>query len=165
MKKPCDELQPFICERDIDQQSIPLTVRCGNAEAPLSSTIITTTMSSSSSSTHRPPPPITTRTTITAPSRHPTVSFIQPPIVNEEFPPEVFKTDKFVQKAMPTINSEPIETATETRTSSIDPSKTFLNIFFLNFSIKFLDILAAVLGGIAIAIFSMNIIVCFMCKR
>ena len=54
LKRPCDEFQAFICERDINRQSIPLTVRCGNAQAPLSSTIITTTTMITAASTRRP---------------------------------------------------------------------------------------------------------------
>lgn len=122
-KRPCNELQAFICERDLNRQLIPLMVRCGNAEAPLSSsTIITTTTS----------------------TRRPTVSFIQPPIVHEEIPSPISQPHIFV----PTINPEQAQTTNETKTSSIDP-----------------NILAAILGGVAIAIFSVNIIVCYICKR
>ncbi|CAF3414030.1 unnamed protein product [Rotaria socialis] len=48
----------------------------------------------------------------------------------------------------PSINTEHIETVIETKSNSIDP-----------------NILAAVLGGIALAIFSVNIIICYICKR
>ncbi|CAF2765614.1 unnamed protein product [Rotaria sp. Silwood2] len=137
IKRPCDELQAFICERDINRQSIPLTVRCGNAQAPLSSTIIITTPSSP------PPPPITTIITST---RRPTVSFIQPPIVHEKIPSSsIYEPDNFFPSVIPSVNTE---TTMETKISSIDP-----------------NILAAVLGGVALAIFSVNIIVCYICKR
>ncbi|CAF4552879.1 unnamed protein product, partial [Rotaria socialis] len=43
--------------------------------------------------------------------------------------------------------TEHIETVIETKSNSIDP-----------------NILAAVLGGIALAIFSVNIIICYICK-
>ncbi|CAF3823419.1 unnamed protein product [Rotaria sordida] len=131
IKIPCDEQHAFICERDINRQSIPLTVRCGNAQAPLSSTIITTTT---------PPPPPPPTTTIITSTRRPTVSFIQPPIVHEEIPSPIYKPDDFVPSITPEQN--------ETKTNSIDP-----------------NILAAILGGIALAIFSINIIVCYICKR
>jgi hypothetical protein len=129
LKRPCEEFQAFICERDINRQSIPLTVRCGNAELPLSSTIITTTITTDS-------------------TRRPTVSFIQPPIVHEEIPSPIYKQHFFVPPVIPTINTEQAKTTIDTKTNSIDP-----------------NILAAVLGGIAIAIFSVNIIVCYICKR
>ncbi|CAF0765862.1 unnamed protein product [Rotaria sp. Silwood1] len=137
IKRPCDELQAFICERDINRQSIPLTVRCGNAQAPLSSTIIITTPSSSSS----PPQPTTTIITST---RRPTVSFIQPPIVHEEIPSSIYKPHDFLSS----INTQQVEPIIETKTNSIDP-----------------NILASILGGVALAIFSVNIIVCYICKR
>ncbi|CAF1247014.1 unnamed protein product [Rotaria magnacalcarata] len=137
IKRPCDELQSFICERDINRQSIPLAVRCGNAQAPLSSTITTTTTSSSSPTT-----------TITTTTRRPTDSFIQPPIVQGKITLHVDKQNYFTSAVTPSINTEPIETVIETKSNSIDP-----------------NILAAVLGGIALVIFSVNIIVCYICKR
>jgi hypothetical protein len=42
MKKPCNEEQAFICERDINQHSIPLTVRCGNTQSTIVSSTETT---------------------------------------------------------------------------------------------------------------------------
>ncbi|CAF3626323.1 unnamed protein product [Adineta steineri] len=131
--RSCQELQAFICERDIDQQALPLTVRCGNLQTPLSSsTIITTTTTTTPS------------TTITTSSHRPTVSFIQPPIVHEDTSSLLSKHDIYI----PPINTDQTKTTIEPKTNSIDP-----------------NILAAILGGIAIAIFSVNIIVCYICKR
>lgn len=112
LKRPCEELQAFICERDINRQSIPLTVRCGNAQIPLSTTIITTTTT------------ITPKTTIIPDNtRRPTVSFIQPPIVHEEIPSTVYKQNVFVPSVIPSTDSEQqSKTTIETKTSSIDPS-------------------------------------------
>jgi hypothetical protein len=103
LKRPCNELQAFVCERDINRQSIPLTVRCGNDRAPLSSSTI-----------------ITTTTTIlsTTSTRRPTVSFIQPPIVHEEIPSLISQQRVFI----PSINTEQTATTIETKTNSIDPS-------------------------------------------
>jgi hypothetical protein len=117
LKRPCEEYHAFICERDINQQLIPLTVRCGNAQIPLSSTIITTT---------------TMITTIDS-TRRPTDSFIQPPIVHEDIPSPIYKQHLFVPPMIPSINSEQAKTTIETKTSSIDPSRTnqFLFLFLL----------------------------------
>lgn len=158
IKRPCNELQAFICERDINRRSIPLTVRCGNAQAPLSSTIITTTTTSSSSSVS---------TIITTSTRRPTVSFIQPPIVHENIPSPIYKNNNFAPTVTSLINSEPVEIEIDKKTNSIDPSnikKYFIKWFSVNLFL-ILDILAAILGGVAIAIFSVNIIVCFLCRR
>ncbi|UJR35112.1 hypothetical protein I4U23_027883 [Adineta vaga] len=137
-KRPCHELQAFICERDTDQQSIPLTVRCGNDQVPLSTTTITTTTLSSSIRTTI----ITTNAAVRA--SPPTVSFVQPPIDQVEISSLASKEHIFV----PAINPEQSLTTVEPKTNSFDP-----------------NILAAILGGIAIAIFSVNIIVCYVCKR
>ncbi len=120
LKRPCEEFQAFICERDINRQSIPLTVRCGNAELPLSSTIITTTITTDS-------------------TRRPTVSFIQPPIVHEEIPSPIYKQHFFVPPVIPTINTEQAKTTIDTKTNSIDPSKINLILFFnkINLSVLF----------------------------
>jgi hypothetical protein len=150
LKRPCNEFHAFICERDINQQSIPLTVRCGNAQASLSSTIITTT---------------TTAPTPTTSTRRPTVAFIQPPIVHEDIPPPLYKQQSLVPSVFPSINKEQEKTTVQTKSSSIDPSINKFYYFNKTFFSSFLDILAAVLGGVAIAIFSVNIIVCYICKR
>jgi hypothetical protein len=48
-KRPCDEEHAFICERNINQQSIPLTIRCGNPQSTtippiqITTTTVTTT--------------------------------------------------------------------------------------------------------------------------
>jgi hypothetical protein len=115
LKRPCNELQAFVCERDINRQSIPLTVRCGNDRAPLSSsTIITTTITTILSTTS---------------TRRPTVSFIQPPIVHEEIPSLISQQHVFI----PSINTEQTPTTIETKTNSIDPSekKTQTNLFII----------------------------------
>lgn len=138
LKRPCDEYQSFICERDIHRQSVPLTVRCGNAKAPLTTTTISTTTATAAKA-------------ITIPStRRPTVPFIQPPIGNDEIlsVPSISKQEIYEPSVLPSINSEQDQTTIETKTNSIDP-----------------NILAAVLGGVAIAIFVVNIIVCYICKR
>ncbi|CAF4392684.1 unnamed protein product, partial [Adineta steineri] len=83
-------------------------------------------------------------TTITTSSHRPTVSFIQPPIVHEDTSSLLSKHDIYI----PPINTDQTKTTIEPKTNSIDP-----------------NILAAILGGIAIAIFSVNIIVCYICKR
>lgn len=149
LKRPCDEQQAFICEREIHRQLIPLTVRCGNAQTTLSSTLITTTT-------------IPIRTTSTS---RPTVSFIQPPVEHDHIPSPVYKQQHlFVPAVSPSISTDKPKTTIETKTNSIDPSKNPPPS--LSLLIHFpLDILAAILGGIAIAIFSVNIVVCYICKR
>jgi len=116
IKRPCNEEYGFICERDINRQSIPLTIRCGNIQSTtISSTKIT-------------PIIITQRTSIEQLS-----STINP---------------KFHKKKLNTINS------------SMNPKiQTIKSLFFL------LDILAMVLGGIAIMILSLNILICYTCKK
>ena len=119
IKKSCQEEQAFICEREMNKQSIPLTIRCGNIQ--------TTTIPSTKLTT-------TTTTTTTTTART-TTQFI-PPIANKK-----------LQKP-----------------DTIDPSrKIFWSIN--HYSIISLAILAAVLCGIAIVIFSVNIVICFLCKR
>ncbi|CAF1522589.1 unnamed protein product, partial [Adineta steineri] len=48
LKHPCQDEQAFICERDINRQSIPLTIHCGNVPSttipPMKSSITTTTI-------------------------------------------------------------------------------------------------------------------------
>lgn len=110
LKRPCDEQQAFICERDIHRQLIPLTVRCGNAQTTLSSTIITITTTTAI--------PIIPTSTL-----HPTVSFIQPPVEHEDIPSPVYKQHLFVPAISPSINTEQPKTTIETKTNSIDPSK------------------------------------------
>ena len=103
LKRPCDELQAFICERDINQQSILLTVRCGNAQAPITSIITTTTR-----------------------TRRPTVSFIQPPIEHEEISLATHRQDSFVSLLPPMVtsmNTKQEKSTIETKSNSIDPSK------------------------------------------
>ena len=109
LKRPCDELQAFICERDINQQSIPITVRCGNAQAPLSSTITRTTSTILPSS-------IITATT----KQYPTVSFIQLPIVHKEISSPIYKQSHFISPVIPSVNTE---STIATKTDSFDPSK------------------------------------------
>lgn len=45
IKRPCNEEYTFICERDLKQQSVPLTIRCGNIQSRInpSTQIITKT--------------------------------------------------------------------------------------------------------------------------
>ncbi len=122
LKRPCEEFQAFICERDINRQSIPLTVRCGNAQSPLSSTIITT---------------ITT----TASTRRPTVSFIQPPIVHEDSPSPIYKQQVFVPPVVSSIKSEQAKTTVETKSSSIDPSmKNIISSLIIPINLFFFQI-------------------------
>ena len=123
---------------------------CGNAQTTLSSTIITITTTAI--------PIITTSTS------RPTVSFIQPPVEHEDIPSPVYKQHLFVPAISPSISTEQPKTTIETKTNSIDPSKINQSFSFFLHSLP-LDILAAVLGGIAIAIFSVNIVVCYICKR
>ena len=127
LKRPCDEQQAFICERDINRQSIPLTVRCGNAQSTLSSTIITTT----------PPSPTTTIASITTSTPRPTVSFIQPPVGRDDIPSSLYKPHLFVPSISPSVNTEQPKTTIETKTSSIDPSKIHRLFLFPNQSICF----------------------------
>jgi hypothetical protein len=62
--------------------------------------------------------------TTTDSTRRPTVSFIQPPIVHEDIPSPIYKQHLFVPPMVPSINSEQAKTTIETKTSSIDPSRT-----------------------------------------
>ena len=41
-KRPCIEEQAFICERNINRQPIPLTIRCGSDKSPMTSSTKTT---------------------------------------------------------------------------------------------------------------------------
>jgi hypothetical protein len=103
IKRPCSEAQAFICERDINRQSIPLTVRCGN--------IRPTTISSIK-------PIITTITKTTVPTtEHTTMSFIQPENISEE--------NLFVQQQL----SSTIYNKSQMTTNTIDPS---MNNRFIN---------------------------------
>lgn len=87
-----------------------------------------------------------------------------PPVEHDDIPSPLYKPHLFVPSISPSINAEQSKTANETKTSSIDPSKID-GLFFISLIHLLLDILAAVLGGIAIAIFSVNIVVCYICKR
>lgn len=94
----------------MDQQTIPLTVRCGNDQLLLSSTTIATTTSSMQ----------TTIMTTNAAVRgsDPTVSLIQPSIDEEDIPSSISKEHIVV----PDINPEQSLTTIESKTSSFDPS-------------------------------------------
>lgn len=50
MKRPCNEEQAFICQRDEKQHRVPLTIRCGNIQ-PSTMMMITTTTTTSMEST------------------------------------------------------------------------------------------------------------------
>ncbi|CAF5134696.1 unnamed protein product, partial [Rotaria magnacalcarata] len=64
-KRSCNEEQAFICERDINRQSIPLTVKCGNVQKTtmLPMKTITRTIESSLTSSSSPLLSSSTKTT------------------------------------------------------------------------------------------------------
>ncbi|CAF1490515.1 unnamed protein product, partial [Adineta steineri] len=113
LKHPCQDEQAFICERDINRQSIPLTIHCGNVPS--------TTIPPMKSS-------ITTTTTI-ATIQHSSISFIQ----------QVKRIEQL---------STTIKTKSQTTKNNIDS-----------------NILAAIISGIAMVILSINIVVCYLCKK
>ena len=161
LKRPCDEYQSFICERDIHRQSVPLTVRCGNAKAPLITTISSTTTTTTTTTITTT---MTVKTITMSSTRRPTVPFIQPPIENEILSIPSMSKQEIYEPPAP-IDLEQVQITIETKTNSIDPSKMIIRFEIVVLSSIFSDILAAILGGVAIAIFVVNIIVCYICKR
>lgn len=121
LKRPCNELNAFICERNINRQPIPLTVRCGNAPLPVlpitSTTIQTSTTEKTTRNSMRP--------------TRPTVAFIQPPIVSKEISMSNNEENIFhrQEKIMKTTNSPEQMTATETKQNIIDPSMFRFHLF------------------------------------
>ncbi|CAF0832043.1 unnamed protein product [Rotaria sp. Silwood1] len=130
IKRPCNEEQAFICERDMNRQSIPLTARCGNVQP---TTILSTKRTTTTVVT-------TTTTTIMSSTQHATISFIH----HEKIALKNIEENFFIEQSSSTIKNK----VRKTTTNFIDP-----------------NILAAILIGIAIVIFIVNVFVCCICKR
>ncbi|CAF2797307.1 unnamed protein product [Rotaria sp. Silwood2] len=140
IKRPCNEEQAFICERDMNRQSIPLTVRCGNVQP---TTILSTKKKSTTAATKTTTTTtvtVTTTTTIITSTQRTTISFGH----QEKIALKDIEENIFLQQSSSTINNK----LQKTTKNFIDPNT-----------------LAAILTGIAIVIFSVNIFVCCMCKR
>ncbi|CAF1154731.1 unnamed protein product, partial [Didymodactylos carnosus] len=148
VKKPCEDAYAFICERDALRESVPLSVRCGNAQQRMfPSSIMTTTTSSSTT--------LSTISTIVS-----TTSEIKFPIIKRTRRPHYYNersnnnnsnNEVYIQQIDPIaakINELNVQTQQSSTKRTLDPT-----------------ILAAALGGVAIAIFSVNIVVCYMCRR
>ena len=109
--------------------------------------------------------------TTTRTLRRPTVPFIQSPIVREEISLVNNERETFASPSLPAsyerVNSQEEKTTAESKTSSIDPSTSTSQTSHQIDKTESLclDVLAAVLAGIAIGIFFVNIIICYMCKR
>ncbi|CAF1556039.1 unnamed protein product [Adineta ricciae] len=116
LKRPCTEEQAFICERDINRQSLPLTIRCGN---PLSTTISSTTFSTTTAIIY---------------------SHLTTPSEQRE------------------IYTQPKSSTESTSTVLIEKSQRPTNIIDSS-------ILAAIIGGICVVVLSVNIVVCYICKK
>jgi len=171
LKRPCDEMQAFICEREINRQSIPLTVRCGNAPIPSS-----LPLSTISSSTTLPTTIITTMKTtlttkLTARSSHPTVPFIQPPVDHKDISANDFEEQDSIdvvpsyEQILSSIqHQQSTSSSSSSSSSSASPASTFAATETKSNLID-PNILAAILGGIALAIMSVNIMICYLCKR
>ena len=103
LKRPCSELQAFICEREINRQSIPLTVRCGNAPAPVLSM------------TH-PTVPL---------SQPPTVAAVSPSIDEEDIvdAPAVPSIEPILSSTDRQEHQQQSTTTIESKSTSIDRSK------------------------------------------
>ncbi|CAF1252897.1 unnamed protein product [Rotaria sordida] len=132
IKRPCNEEQAFICERDMNRQSIPLTVHCGNAQ---STTILSTKRTTTTVITTT-----TTTTTMIPSTQRTTISFIH----QENISLKNIEENFVLQQSSSTINNK----VQKIPTNFIDS-----------------NILAAILTGIAIVIFSVNIVVCCVCKK
>ncbi|CAF3376056.1 unnamed protein product [Rotaria sp. Silwood1] len=130
IKRPCNEEQAFICERDMNRQSIPLTARCGNVQP---TTILSTKRTTTTVVT-------TTTTTIMSSTQHATISFIH----HEKIALKNIEENFFIEQSSSTIKNK----VQKTTRNFIDP-----------------NILAAILIGIAIVIFIVNVFVCCICKR
>jgi uncharacterized protein YcbK (DUF882 family) len=92
---PCNEEQAFICERDINQQSKPVTVRCGNAQ----------------------PTTISSTTTVARPTTTTAIAFIQ----QKKFSVKNDEQNFFIQQSSSSINKLQ-KTTRENRIRAIDPS-------------------------------------------
>ena len=59
-----------------------------------------------------------------------------------------------------------MKTTIEPKTiQSIQVRQIYFSFFSTKVFLFYLDILAAILGGVAMAIFFVNIVVCYICKR
>ena len=136
LKKPCNEYHPFICERDINRQSIPLTIRCGDAPLPLAPirTKITTSTTTASTTTTKES---TTKIFIRQP--RPTVAFVQPPVVTKEilasnseenfFDPPIIPT--YEELVTPKVIPEQKDLDNDKKSSMVDPSK-IMHLILIN---------------------------------
>lgn len=112
MKRPCNEEQAFICQRDEKRQRVPLTIRCGDIQQP---TIISS---------------VPTMTTT------------------------IETTRVFSSSTMKSVTK---------KTNTIDPSKDSPRSF-VNHSPSS-DILVAIIAGISVVIFAVNIVICLLYRK
>ncbi|CAF2041821.1 unnamed protein product [Rotaria magnacalcarata] len=142
-KRSCNEEQAFICERDINRQSIPLTVKCGNVQKTtmLPMKTITRTIESSLTSSSSPLLSSSTKTTARIVTNVPHITI--PLIHQEEIASKISEKIFFVGPSSSTVKNE-----LKHRTNTIDP-----------------NVLAVILTGIAIVIFFVNIVVCYIFRK
>ncbi|CAF1567182.1 unnamed protein product, partial [Didymodactylos carnosus] len=155
VKKPCENAYAFICERDTNRELIPLSVRCGNAQQRLFPSPTTTTTTSSSI-------PLLTTTTIVSP-----VSKVQLPLIKRTRRPNLFNERANNDNNSPNLNNE-VYISQNQQLDPLEVKKNELNVQTQPSTTKHTidpTILAAVLGGVAIAIFSVNIVVCYICRK